>query len=249
MMWFNNANFLAFGCVLLNFFELGSPRLTDLISPSLDEQLRGIASPVRYQAGQLIHHRGDDKPGISIVRQGVVNVGNFGADGSIVATTQLGQGQCFGEFTLFTSLPRTHDIFSEGDSEVDQIAGPLFMELFAREPSLSQALLSVCLLRSHRLLEFLDDIRRLPRPASVAKGLLLACQYEGGEKNEIQVRQDDLANTFGVSRVSMGKILKQLETLGLIKRGYGTIKIPNLQVLDDWVKRQSTILTLSAKAK
>ena len=83
----------------------------------------------------------------------------------------------------------------------------------------------------------------------IAKGLLLACQYEGGEKNEIQVRQDDLANTFGVSRVSMGKILKQLECLGLIKRGYGSIKIPDLQALDTWVKRRSTILTLSAKAK
>jgi CRP-like cAMP-binding protein len=114
---------------MLDFLELDTPRLTDLISSSVDEQLRDIATPFRYQAGQLIHHRGDDKPGISIVRAGVVKVGNIGSDGSFVATTELGPGRYFGELTLLlgSSNGRTFD-------RIGLIADPYVAGSYAEGP-------------------------------------------------------------------------------------------------------------------
>ncbi|MEM9624399.1 MAG: cyclic nucleotide-binding domain-containing protein, partial [Pseudomonadota bacterium] len=155
-----------------DILEAHSPLLQDLLPSRLLRQLQQIARTISYRDGQIIHSRGDAKPGLSMVRQGLVQVGNFGSDGSYITTSTLGPGQCFGEFTLFAGLPRTHSITARGDCEVDQIPGPAFMRLFNREPELARAMLTISLIRTHGLLEFLDDLRRLPLLVRVAKVLL-----------------------------------------------------------------------------
>jgi CRP/FNR family cyclic AMP-dependent transcriptional regulator len=107
-----------------------SPRLQEFISPELDRALSREANSTRYSEGQLVHSRGESAPGLSIVRKGAVRVGNVGVDGSYLTTSILGVGQCFGEFTLFASLPRTHDATAVGDTVVDQVSGIHFMRLF-----------------------------------------------------------------------------------------------------------------------
>lgn len=178
----------------------------------------------------MIHSRGDAAPGLSIVRAGAVKVGNVGQDGSYLTTSVLGVGQCFGEFTLLAGLPRTHDATAVGATVVDQVPGKSFMRLYEAEVELSRALLTIALRRTHGLLEFVDDMRRLALPVRIAKFLL-----HNSTAAEFVVRQEEIAFTFGVSRVSMGKVLKELELEGLIKRGYGRIQILDRSLLANWV--------------
>lgn len=88
------------------------------LSERQQNKLVEVAALVHYTDKQMIHCRGDQKPGLSIVKSGTVQVGVSGADGTFVLTTILGPGECFGEFTLFTELPRTHDIFAAGDTYI-----------------------------------------------------------------------------------------------------------------------------------
>ncbi len=220
-----------------------APMLSDLLPTRLSDALKDIATTVNYRHDQIVHHRGDDKPGLSIVHSGRVKVGNFGSDGSYVSTSTLSAGDCFGEHTLFAGLPRTHSIVALGDCAIDQIPGRAFMRLFNAEPALAHALLTISLVRSHALLEFMDDLRRLPLPVRVAKVLLNAAAHN----RDLHTRQEDLAYTFGVSRVSMGKILKQLEEDGFVQRGYGKVSLVDVDRLAEWVAKRQVVPPLSPR--
>jgi CRP/FNR family cyclic AMP-dependent transcriptional regulator len=221
---------------LLNLLKISIPNFLELLSPAVAEQIIAASVLMKYSDGQLIHTRGSLKPGLSIVHKGAAQVGVNGIDGTFVMVAALGPGECFGEFTLFTELPRTHDISSTGESHIYQLSQTRFDILYQREPSISRALLNTTLTRTHILLEMLDAIRRLPILERTAK-VLLSMSYTLGGSNTVQTRQADLAYTLGVTRVSLGKALKELSRLGLIEIGYGKVVIPNHSGLSDWVEQ------------
>lgn len=206
----------------------------DLLSDPVREQVAKAGSVIRYQDGQLIHNRGDQKPGISIVVSGAVQVGVYGADGTFVMTSILGPGQTFGEFTLFANLPRTHDITASGETQINQITALAFERLYEEQQQISRALLTTSLVRTHRLLEMMDAIRRLPMRERTAKVLFTLLQTAGGEQS-FDYRQSELAYALGVSRTSLNSALKQLRALGLVETGYGQINVPEPERLQRWV--------------
>ncbi len=218
-----------------------APLLDELLPKTVAEQLKAGAKRAVYHHGQLIQTRGDTKSGLCIVREGAVRVGNQGKDGSYLTTSILTPGQCYGEFTLLAGLPRTHEMVAVGTTEIDEISKVRFLTLFDAEPKLAQALLRISLVRNHSLLEFMDDMRRLPLLVHVAKFVYQAA----GGKSEINIRQEDLAFTFGVSRVSMGKVLKRLAALGHLRLGYGKIELGPQPKFHEWLAEQSLIEPLS----
>ncbi|MEO9970332.1 MAG: Crp/Fnr family transcriptional regulator [Hyphomonadaceae bacterium] len=222
--------------LMLDLIITGSPAFMTLLPDHLAEEIRHAASLVAYDGGQLIHSRGDKKPGISIVKSGGAHAGVYGADGSFVMTSILGPGQTFGEFTLFAGLPRTHDMTAASATEIYQLSASRFLALYEREPDISRALLSASLIRTHLLLEMMDAMRRLPMLERTAKVLLTMLQT-AGNIDVFEYRQSDLAFTLGVSRMSLSKALKQLVNLGLIKTGYGQITLPDPDKMRNWVDR------------
>lgn len=225
---------------MLNLLKIGTPTFQELLPEAVLDELLSASVLMKYTDGQLIHTRGTLKPGLSIVYKGAAHVGVNGIDGKFVMVAALGPGECFGEFTLFTELPRTHDISSIGESEVYQLSKTKFDRLFEREPSISRALLKTTLIRTHILLEMLDAIRRLPLLERTAK-ILLSMSFLLGDSNVLQGRQDELALTLGVTRVSLGKALRELDRLGFINVGYGKITIPNQTALMQWVEENCGI--------
>lgn len=219
-------------------FVINAPAFLDLLPKSLAAKLSKTATLIKYNDGQMIHSRGDAKPGISIVKSGMAYVGAYGRDGSFVMTSILGPGQTFGEFTLFAGLPRTHDVTSVGETEVYQISAASFRQLYNNEPDISRALLSCSLVRTHLLLEMMDAIRRLPLTERTAKILLIMMQT-AGKNLTFECRQSDLAFALGISRMSMSKALQKLSRLGLIELGYGEIRISDPEKLAIWVREQT----------
>ena len=228
-------------------FDFGTRGLIDSLPDPMRRALQVAGVPVSYADGQQIHARGDVKPGLSIVRAGAVRFGNVGRDGSYVPTALLGPGQTFGEFTLFADLPRTHDAEAVGDTVVDQVTRARFERVMDDHPDLRRLLLSSLASRLHQALEFIDDMRRLPLNVRAAKALsAMAASGEGAVT--IRVKQTTLAETLGVSRVSMGKVLEELETAGLLTRGYGAITVPDRKRLQDWIEARVQISPLESTA-
>jgi len=219
---------------MADILDFGITPLDELMPQSLRQELTKAAVTRLYKDGELIHARGDRKPGLSIIRSGAVRLCNFGADGSAITTAVLGRGQVFGEFTLLTDLPRTHDAIAVGRTAVDQVSKSAFEALAVREPDLMRILAGSTARRLHAMLELLDDFRRLPLPVLTAK-ILLGMSLRSGEGGAVECSQADLAVTLGVSRVSIGKVLKRLQADGLIVRRYGRIDIPDVDSLKTWI--------------
>lgn len=200
------------------------------ISPESVAAIKAAAIPMKYAEGALIHNRGDDKPGLSIVRRGTVRVGIIRADGTFVITSLLGAGQTFGEFTLYAGLPRTHDIIAMGETEIWQLPRRRFLELAETRPELTEALLRTGLVRTHILLEMIEAMRSLPVLERVAKTLVILITT-AGEETTFRCRQSDLAATLGMSRQTLSAALRKLEGLGLVTTGYGEISLADRERL------------------
>jgi len=220
-----------------------STNLLQIVGPKISHRIAELSRLVTYSDGELIHSRGEIKPGLSIVKSGAVNVGVYGEDGTFVQAAMLGEGECFGEFTLFTDLPRTHDISAIESTEIYQMSKNNFNRYANIEPKLSKALLRISLLRNYLLLEMLDAMRRLPILERTA-ATLLSMQKASGDTESIKCKQVDIAYNLGVSRVSVGKCLRTLQDLGLIQLGYGEIIFPNIKLLQSWVNSHCKLTLL-----
>ena len=218
------------------------PKLADLLDADVMLAVELACRNSQWKTGQLVHHRGDRSKSFSLIRRGTVNGSNVGLDGSTLTTTILGPGDCYGEFTLFGGLPRTHDVWALEESEIGTISEAAFRALVKQHPVVTEALLTISLRRSYALLEFMDSLRRLPLPVRIAKLLLSQVRQTGS--NQVSTRQEALAFTLGVTRTSVNRVLASLEDAGLISRGYGAIQVDDPAVLADWVSERDGVAPL-----
>ena len=217
-------------------------KLTDLLPRDVLAKLREVGKTRRYRDSALIQRRGDSRRGLSILRSGNIIVGNIGMDGSFIVSSVLQPGECFGEFTLFAGLPRTHDLSASGAVEVWYFSERVFLDLFDSEPSIAKALLAITLRRTHDLLEFLDGQRRLSVRVRLAKVLLSFLSSE----SDVRCRQEELAYMLGVTRVTVNKALKSLADQGFVRLGYGVIEVVDESLLRRWVAASSLVVPVTA---
>ncbi|MBX9732343.1 MAG: Crp/Fnr family transcriptional regulator [Sphingomonas sp.] len=232
---------------MTRLLDFDTPKLTVLLSAAAADAVRQAARAVAYAGGALIYSRGDARPGLSLVRTGAVQIGNPGADGSFVTTSVLGPGQCFGEMTLFGRLPRTHDSVAVGATVIDQLSPAGYRAVSQAYPELNEALMTMMARRIHALLEFSDDLRRLPLIVQLAKTLLRMARGGAGD-TVVEANQEAMAATLGVSRVAIGTALAALEDQALIKRGYGRVTIRDGKMLQQWVAARTMLAPIEGIA-
>ena len=224
---------------MFDFAQFQSTPYLELLPEDCVAQLRSIGHRRFFTDGQFIHSRGDENPGISILEEGAAQAGIYSVDGSFVLTSYIGPGHTFGDFTVFTNLPRTHDISAVGPTTILEIPSPRFKSLCLNEPLYMQALLQTTLMRSHLVLEMLHAVRSLPLLERVAKFLLILAPSGAGVP-KLRFRQSDLASTLGVSRASMNRALAKLASESLIGRGYGHVLILDRNNLATWLNQRVT---------
>lgn len=214
------------------------PKLGDLLDPPALAAIESSCRWQNYRAGTRIHHRGERSRHFSLIRAGHVNGSNVDIHGSTLSSSVLGPGDCFGEFTIFAGLPRTHDIWALDAVELGTIGADRFRQLSQQHPAIATGLLTIALRRNYVMLEFLDSIRRLPLEVRLAKLLLVNVWSETDQT--ISIRQESLAYTFGVSRMSVSTALSKLERAGLVTRGYRKIRL-NRNALSRWVNEHDLV--------
>ena len=224
---------------MARLFLLGAPSLASLLPPELFAALRAAGTPIGYADKALVQARGDARPGLSIIHQGAVQIGNPGLDGSFVVTSVLGPGHCFGEMTLFGDLPRTHDAVAMGATVIDQVSPAAYERIATAEPALDRAIMAMMARRLHVLLEFADDLRRLPLKVQLAKLLLTMARTDS--EGSADATHEEFAAILGVSRVAIGTALTALEREGLVKRHYGRVAVPDRPVLRAWIQERTML--------
>ena len=195
-----------------------------------------------YAHNQTIHKRGDDKTGLSVVLQGHLKIGNYGKDGKYYLTRIAQRGETFGEFTLFSNLPRTHYVESFGESKVIQLTEQAFYKVCEQESDFERQLLYLLSNKFHSALEMIEDLRRLPVIVRVGKMLVAQAGVSG--TMTITLKQSDLADIIGVTVLAVHKALNSLQTSNYIKLHYGQIEILDSTKLANWVDENQVLSSL-----
>lgn len=212
----------------------GSLRFLDLLKPEVQAEIEAVERRRTYDDGHMIHSRGDDGDRLMVVRSGAVRVGRVNSNGRETLLAVLGPGHFMGIIGVLTGRPRNQNAVAVGETTVGFVHKSDFLALMAKYPEIANAVLPITLKRLSVALNMLDDLRLLPLPAYTAV-VLLNIHEAADEPGIVHWNQSEIAVAVGASRVSVGKALKKLEGEGLIALKYGSIEIPDVAALSDWI--------------
>lgn len=196
----------------------------------LQDALLASAQVQRLTASQVLFRRGDKPCGLYAVVEGGMRIGAVNAAGKEALLTLVEPPYWFGEISLFDGQPRTHDAFAESPCTLLHLPQTNLLALLEQQP---QYWRDFALLMSQKLrLAFitLEEMSLLPAAPRLARRLLLIAENygEGEPRRVIHLPQEQLALMLAISRQTTNQILKELQSLGILRLTYGEIEILDL---------------------
>lgn len=210
------------------------------LPPEVLAKLAVVGTLKTFADRQLICSRGALDRELNILEQGAVRVSNVDLEGKRTETAILEPGDSFGEFTLLAGTPRFFDFYAHGQTHIRCINKRQFDALMQEDGAFRDGVLSML---THRLLSavsIIEDMRRLPLPAQLAKFLVHCAERQDDQHWQYRGTQADLADALGVSRVAIGQALKVLQKQSLVRTGYGCVHLVNKARLQSWLTKQSS---------
>ena len=151
--------------------------------------------------------------------------GEFGHE-ALVAIMRT--GDFFGELSLFDGSPRSASATALEDTRAALLARDDFLSFMETHPAAVRVVLDALAKTIRRLSDRVEDLIFLDVPSRVAKYLLDLAQLDGDAKLELTLTQDELAAFIGASRVSVNRVLGDLERREIIeiRRRHITVRDP-----------------------
>lgn len=189
-------------------------------------KLLGAGRSRVFSKGEIIQQRGDPGREFWHIESGSVQIGRYSIDGRLTLFALLGPGETFGEQAFLGEFPRMVDAIAGSETVLIRIGEDELGSLIGSDPQAARTLLKTMARMVQQAFDLVDAGRNLSTIDRTRQTLFRLC---GGEDRDIvvPVTQQELADLVGVSRVSLGKALSDMESLGEIRRKYGRIIIPD----------------------
>src|SRR6266550_2445653 len=169
-----------------------------------DAELAGLAERMRQKAfkrGDTIFRKDDPGQHFYVVLEGAVKIA------------------LPGELALFDHSPRSATATALEDTRCALLAGEDFLSFVEAHPAATKVVFEALAKTVRRLSDRVEDLIFLDVPSRVAKYLLDLAQVNGAGGSgglELTLTQDELAAFTGASRVSVNRVLGDLERRDLI---------------------------------
>lgn len=215
--------------------SVGAPALFASFPAAVQAEFREKAIRRAFSAGQFLHHRGDPADGFWIVESGQVKCGHQDAQGNMHVLFILGPGDSFGELACLGQFERVLDIEALGKVEMLWVSDKIFSDVIARSPETARSMLKILAKQLQEALDNLLVFRNMPASKRLAQRLLA---FAGDREPPVKlgIRQQELAELIGVSRMTIASVLAELENLGLVTRRYGHLVVEDPVALRAWLK-------------
>jgi len=210
--------------------SLTAPSMFSAFPQALRDQLLSLAIKRNFSSGQIIQQRGDKASGLYVIESGQVKLGRFDVDGNFRSVLVMGAGDSFGELAVLGGFARVVDVIAVDETEIQAVSSEAVDRILADNPHIARQLLRVV---STQLQEALDNIiqqRRMSTPKRMARILHTMCGDQQAPVS-LAINQSDLAELIGTSRVTIAKALSNMESRGILKRGYGRVDILDIETL------------------
>lgn len=207
-----------------------------------DEELVDLAGRIRprtFKRAEVIFRKDDPGTHLYLVLEGAVKIALPGEFGQEALVAIMRPGDFFGELALFDRSPRSATAVALDDTRAALLAGDDFIAFLERHPSAVRVVLETLARTVRRLSDRVEHLTFLDVPSRVAKYLLDLAQAsalsEGAAKPgaaqpatlELSLTQDELAAFVGASRVSVNRVLGDLE-----RREIVSIRRRRIQIKD-----------------
>src|SRR2546423_5660578 len=127
-------------------------RLTSLL-PRLILHIDFALEWVQVNAGQVIHHQGDESDAIYIVLNGRLRTLQEADDGSMRVVGEYGQGESIGELEVMTESARPATLHAIRDTELAKLPRSLFNSLAQEHPGVTIQISKLIAQRMRALIE------------------------------------------------------------------------------------------------
>lgn len=187
------------------------PLFTGLAEEEI-QQLMALAKRRTFRSGEVIFHRDDHGQVLYVIKEGKVKICLISPDGQEISLAVLGKGDCFGEFAILDSLPRSADAVAMEKVECYTLQRSDFHNVVMKNPKIAIQIMEVLTKRLRTTDEMIEDLIFLDVPGRVAKKLLELADSHGvksedGVRIEVRLTQQELASMVGASRESVNKVM------------------------------------------
>ncbi|MDE3112817.1 MAG: Crp/Fnr family transcriptional regulator [Chloroflexota bacterium] len=208
-----------------------------------DEELADLAARIRlrpYRRSEVIFRKDDPGTHLYLVLEGAVKISLPGEFGQEALVAIMRAGDFFGELALFDRSPRSASAVALEDTRAALLAGEDFLAFLERHPTAVRVVLETLARTIRRLSDRVEHLTFLDVPSRVAKYLLDlahesaavpvgASAAPAAPALELSLTQDELAAFVGASRVSVNRVLGDLERREIVgvRRRHIVIKDPD----------------------
>jgi len=193
-----------------------NPMFSDLGADEL-QRISGLCHTEQLGLGQMLFQKGDAGDALYGVRRGQIRIETGASDGSRLTLNFMGPGDLFGEVAVLDGESRTADATAGEPSELFVLRRDDFLAFLETHPAAVRVVLDALAKTIRRLSDRVEDLIFLDVPSRVAKYLLDLAQQDGSDKLELTLTQDELAAFIGASRVSVNRVLGDLERRDIIE--------------------------------
>jgi CRP/FNR family transcriptional regulator, cyclic AMP receptor protein len=190
--------------------------------------------PRTFARDEVIFHRDDPAGQVFLITSGTVKVSVPDEQGHEVVVALERGGDVFGELALFDEGPRSATVTALTETHALALARQEFMSTLESNPDAMRRMLSLLVKTVRHSTGHVEDLVFLDLPGRVAKCLLDLADASGGD--QVDLTQEDLAGFVGATRVSVNRVLADLEKRDAIKIGRRTIKLKDRALLQSEIR-------------
>ncbi len=190
-------------------------RLSDETRAVLDREMQVRA----FEKQQPIFLEGHRPTGLCVVVSGLARVYRMLADGRMHVHNYVRPYAAFNIIPALDGRPNPTSAEAVDETRIGWLPRETLMRLLSQDAVLMQSCLRLLTIQNRELMARLDDLGFRTVPSRLARLLL----HRGGFESEVNIplstlSQDEIAAVLGTSREVLGRALRQLYDLGLVRR-------------------------------
>lgn len=202
--------------------------LRDLTEGERREVL-AMARRRQFKRGEILFHEGDPADTVHFIAEGRVMARRTSPMGDSVAFRVIGPGRALGDVAVVSTAQRRSSTVSALEPTTTlSLTFAEFAQLCAAHPGIQTHLATLLAARVKRLSDHLLEALFLPTDRRVVRRLLDLCeQYDAPPDRPVVIplTQTDIAELAGATRPSTNRVLRALETEGLLRLGRGQVEV------------------------
>lgn len=196
------------------------------------EEIASIAIEQKWKRRQLVFNEGDESNGFYAIISGSVKIFKLSPDGKEQILHFMGPGEPFGEAAVFAGEHFPASAQTLTDCRILFFPRRAFVELIAKNPSLSLNMMAFLSRRLRVLANLVEGLSLKEVPGRLAAYLL----YSGKHRNnsdilELDISKNQLASLLGTIPETLSRILNRMDRDNLIKTGAHRIQLLDRQGL------------------